>query len=154
MGAAPTDQRALVVGKNAVSGYCQGCKDKGVVYTVPFPTSARLLINEMTTVHMRTEFKLDINTEVNPRAVAAPCISGRAALLDPHVFLPTVQKRVRFQGGEQPGVDTLPEGFLHDGQESVEWGEAHASHKRRRTGEEFGEDEHFEPVTELPEGFM
>ena len=114
---APPEQCALIIGKNELSGYCQMCQTAGTVYSVPMPYATKLFSLELMSAHIRPEFVLDINPEINPYTTAAVGVKRSRPDIEVSVMQPAVQqaaatKRAKGAGGGP--VTRLPDGFVAD----------------------------------------
>jgi DNA-directed RNA polymerase II subunit RPB2 len=104
---APADQRSLIVNHNELTGFCQLCKTSGSVYNVPMPYATKLFSMELMSAHIRPEFILDINPDINPYTTAAVGIKRAEPNQESRIFGPAVQfKRRRLEP-----VSQVPAGF-------------------------------------------
>jgi hypothetical protein len=105
---APPEQRALIIGKNELSGYCQMCQTAGTVYSVPMPYATKLFSLELMSAHIRPEFVLDVNPEINPYTTAAVGVKRTRADIEAIAMQPAVQQK---RPAKRAAVTRMPAGF-------------------------------------------
>jgi DNA-directed RNA polymerase II subunit RPB2 len=110
---APADQRALIVNCNEMSGYCLLCKEAGTVYSVPMPFATKLFAMELMTAHVRTEFVLDKNPNVNPYTTAAIGMKRARSDIEEATFQPAAQyrRKTKQQRAQVSTVTAVPAEF-------------------------------------------
>ena len=110
---APPEQRSLIIGRNELAGYCQLCKTAGTVYSVPMPYATKLFSMELMSAHIRPEFVLDVNPEINPYTTAAVGVKRSRPDIEAIEMQPAVQSRPQaVKRVRSAPVTRMPDGFL------------------------------------------
>ena len=107
---APVDQARLVLGKNEHSGFCSNCMQAGNVAMTPMPYATKLLTHELAAMHVRSEFHVTVEPDVNVHAAASVGV-GRSLAPDVTFLQPVAAEQGLPQAAAVGRVDSLPEGF-------------------------------------------